>query len=237
MFGQNSYENYKPATPVTNHLIIINALLLLTMWVFERQGIDLNRWLGMHYWEASDFQPYQMITYMFMHAGFTHLFFNMFTLFFFGRMLEMTWGSSRYIVYYLVTGVGAAIIQQLAWRWQIADIITDINLQHPEANITYGEFILNYPYLNNFITVGASGAVFGILLAFGMMFPNARLMLLFPPIPIKAKWMVLLYGVFELIGGVAGTTGDNVAHFAHLGGMLFGFILILFWRHKRNINF
>ena len=116
-------------------------------------------------------------------------------------------------------------------------MIEQINALHPDTTVTYGEFLLHYPYLNNFITVGASGAVFGILLAFGMMFPNARLILLFPPIPIKAKWLVIFYGIFELLGGVAGTTGDNVAHFAHLGGMLFGFILIMFWRHIRKTEF
>ena len=237
MFEQNHY-NSRPSTPATTHLIIINILMLLATFVFERIGVaNLNSLLGMHYWEASDFKPFQMISYMFMHADISHLFFNMFSLYVFGRLLELTWGSGRFIVYYLITGVGAAIIQQLAWRWEISDMIEQINALHPDTTITYGEFLLHYPYLNNFITVGASGAVFGILLAFGMMFPNARLILLFPPIPIKAKWLVIFYGIFELLGGVAGTTGDNVAHFAHLGGMLFGFILIMFWRHIRKTEF
>jgi membrane associated rhomboid family serine protease len=133
--------------------------------------------------------------------------------------------------------VGAAITQQLAWMWQISKQIDQLNLQNPGIDLTHGAFIEFYPYLDQFVTVGASGAIFGILLAFGMMFPNAELMLLFPPIPLKAKWLVIGYGLIELIAGVAGTTGDNVAHFAHLGGMLFGFILIMMWRHNRRVNF
>ena len=236
MFERNSYSQGS-STPVTTNLIIINALMLLASFVLGTKGIDLDRWLGMHYWEADHFEPYQMITYMFMHAGLSHCFFNMFSLFVFGRLLETVWGGGRFLIYYLVTGVGAAITQQLAWMWQISDIINEINLTTPGSLLTHGEFIQYYPYLNQFITVGASGAVFGILLAFGMMFPNARLILLFPPIPIKAKWLVIGYGVIELLAGVGGTTGDNVAHFAHLGGMLFGLVFILLWRHRRRSSF
>ncbi len=236
MFGRN-YFTQGASTPVTTNLIIINGLMLLASFVLGTKGIDLDRWLGLHYWEAGYFQPYQMITYMFMHAGFSHLFFNMFSLFMFGRLLETVWGGGRYLIYYLVTGVGAAITQQLAWMWEISDMIRQLNLDHPDLLISHGEFIQEWPYLNRFVTIGASGGVFGILLAFGMMFPNARLLLLFPPIPLKAKWLVIGYGVMELWAGVAGTTGDNVAHFAHLGGMLFGFIFIFLWRRRRRMDF
>ncbi len=236
MFERNSYTQ-GPSTPVTLNLIIINVLFFLATFVLGRMGVDLDSLLGMHYWEADSFHPWQMITYMFMHANLSHIFFNMFSLYMFGRLLEMVWGGGRYLLYYLVTGVGAAITQQLAWMWQISGQIDQLNLQNPGLDLTHGAFIEYYPYLDQFITVGASGAIFGVLLAFGMMFPNAELMLLFPPIPLKAKWLVIGYGVVELVAGVAGTTGDNVAHFAHLGGMLFGFLLIMMWRHNRRVNF
>ena len=180
-----------------------------------------------------------------MHANFTHLFSNMFSLYMFGRLLEMVWGTRRFLIYYLVCGVGAALVQQLTWRWGMHDAMAGAlmyaNPSVPADQISamsYAE-LLNYceAYVNNYITVGASGSVFGILLAFGMMFPNATIFLLFPPMPLKAKWLVIGYGVFELFCGVANTAGDNVAHFAHLGGMLFGFILIMLWKHDKRMTF
>lgn len=224
------------STPVTTNLIIINALLLLATAVFERWGVDLNDWLGLHYYDSPRYHSYQMITYAFMHAGFWHLFNNMFSLYMFGRLLEMVWGSGRFIMYYLVTGVGAAIVQQVAWRYGvIADWLAANQLNDPD--LTYGQIIAEAATMtNNLVTVGASGSVFGILLAFGMMFPNAEILLLFPPIPLKAKWLVIGYGIFELSAGVV-SAGDGIAHFAHLGGMLFGFILIMLWRHHHKHEF
>lgn len=235
-FSNNNYTG-QPTTPVTLNLIIINALMLVADIVLERVGISLSSLLGLHYFDASGYHAWQGITYMFMHAGIQHLFFNMFSLYMFGRLLEMVWGPKRFLIYYLVCGVGAGIVQQLAWRFGIiSDWLHQIQLE--DAGFTYGQLLEEGGrYLNQLVTIGASGSVFGILLAFGMMFPNARIFLLFPPMPIKAKWLVIGYGLFELIGGVAGTTGDNVAHFAHLGGMLFGLILILIWRHDRQHEF
>jgi len=234
-FSNNNYTG-RPATPATLNLIIINALMFLATLVLERKGIDLNDLLGLHYYDASDYHIWQAITYQFMHANFQHLFFNMFSLYMFGRLLEMVWGPQRFIIYYLVCGVGAAIVQQVAWRFGIvADWLQQIQLQDP--NFTYGQLLQEGgKYLNQMTTVGASGAVFGILLAFGMMFPNTTIFLLFPPMPLKAKWLVIGYGLIELFFGVAGS-GDNVAHFAHLGGMLFGFLLIMLWRHDRRHEF
>ena len=221
----------RASTPVTTNLIIINCILLLATVVFGSKGIDLNEWLGLHYYDAPKYNPLQMLTYMFMHGGFDHLFFNMFSLYMFGRLLEMVWGSGRFITYYLVTGVGAAIIQQVAWRY---GLISDILSQN---SIIYGELVAHGSgLLNSLVTIGASGSVFGILLAFGMMFPNAELFLLIPPMPVKAKWLVIGYGVIEFFSGVYGS-GDGVAHFAHLGGMLFGFILIMFWRNYHKHEF
>ena len=200
-FNNNNYSG-QPSTPVTTNLIIINVLLLLADAVMERKGIDLSAYLGLHYYDADKYNILQSLTYMFMHADFYHLFCNMFSLYMFGRLLEMVWGPQRFLIYYLVCGVGAAIVQQLAWRLGIISTwITEIQLQ--DAGFTYGQLVQEGGrLLNQLITVGASGSVFGILLAFGMMFPNARIFLLFPPMPLKAKWLVIGYGIFELAAGV-----------------------------------
>jgi len=232
------------ATPVTIHLIIINVLLLLAHEVFKsRMGIDLQNLMGLHYFDAANHHWWQYVTYMFMHGDFTHLFNNMFSLFMFGRLLEQVWGESRFIVYYLVTGIGAAIIQQLAWRFEVQDFVaqyaTSPNAAIAIRSMSYGDLLQMdgvTNILNHMVTVGASGSVFGILLAFGMMFPNAIIYLIIPPMPLKAKWLVIGYGAFELLAGVYGFQ-TGIAHFAHLGGMLFGFILIQFWKHHRNIEF
>lgn len=231
------------ATPITIHLLIINVLLFAAKFVFEQKGISLNYILGLHYYEAPAFHWWQPITYMFMHADFGHLFNNMFTLFMFGRLLEEVWGKTRFVIYYLVTGIGAGIIQQLACRFELNDFVAQFAIS-PEAAIhikgmAHAELLqLNdiNNILNQMLTIGASGSVFGILLAFGMMFPNAIIYLIIPPMPLKAKWLVIGYGLFELFAGVWGIQ-TGVAHYAHLGGMLFGFILIMFWKHHRNIEF
>ncbi len=243
-FSQNNYTG-QPSTPVTTNLIIINVLMLVADQVFKLKGIHLGQYLGLHYFDSDSYSVYQAFTYMFMHADFYHLLCNMFTLYMFGRLLEMVWGPKRFLIYYLVCGVGAAIIQQLTWRWGMHDAmaraLASVNPQADFGTImdmSYNELLAYCEvYVSHYVTIGASGSVFGILLAFGMMFPNARVMLLFPPIPLKAKWLVIGYGVFELFTGVARTTGDNVAHFAHLGGMLFGFLLIMLWRKDRRHEF
>ena len=175
-------------------------------------GIDLNFFLGLHYWQAPSFKLYQFVTYMFMHGGFSHFFFNMFALWMFGTVIERTWGAERYLIYYFVCGLGAALVQEIVWGIGMS----------PAALAYYGDYL---------ITVGASGAIFGILLAFGMLYPNTPLFIMFIPIPVKAKWMVIGYGIMELFAGVS-QTGDNVAHFAHLGGMIFGYLLIKYWRKR-----
>jgi len=234
-FSNNNFSG-QTTTPVTLNLIIINALVMVADAVLERKGIYLNDLLGLHYYDAPDYHIWQSVTYMFCHAGFNHIFCNMLSLYMFGRLMEQVWGAQRFLVYYLVCGVGAAVTQQVAWRYGImADWLHEVQLQDPE--FTYGQLVQEAgSQLNRLVTVGASGSVFGILLAFGMMFPNATIFLLFPPMPLKAKWLVIGYGLFELFFGVAGI-GSGVAHFAHLGGMLFGFLLILLWRHDRKINF
>lgn len=221
--------------PVVLNLIIINCLCLFATIVFQSRGINLNSLLGLHYFTASAFNPAQLITYMFMHGGWQHLFFNMFSLYMFGRTLEQVWGSKRFLIYYMVTGIGAGLVQEAVWWYQIQNMLSHDTIQIGQYAIERSDFLINYlpQYLNSyFLTVGASGAVFGLLLAFGMLFPNASLYMMFIPVPIKAKYFVIGYGVLELFLGVGSFNGDNIAHFAHLGGMIFGFILIKIWKKQ-----
>jgi membrane associated rhomboid family serine protease len=209
--------------PVVLNLLVINSLFWLASITLPRIiGLDVNYTLGLHYWQANDFHAYQLLTYMFLHASFDHIFFNMFGLFMFGPVLEQVWGSRRFLFYYLFTGIGAALTQEATWTTSIYPYISQMGIAFDSLGI--------HP-----LTVGASGAVFGILLAFAMTFPNEPMFLLFLPIPIKAKYMIPAYAVLELFMGIAPSAGDNIAHFAHLGGALFGLILILIWkRSARN---
>ena len=252
--------------PVIKNLLIINVLFFLGTELLT--SIDLVKYLALYYPESPHFRPYQFITHMFMHGGLTHLFFNMFALWMFGRVLEGVWGSKRFLIYYFVTGLGAAALHLFVNYLTIDDMkaaaIAFQNTPSPEAFQAFIKDNLSRPsdYVLNLVnhyfdnpsnpnvaaqagsvvsevvkhninvpTIGASGAVFGVLLAFGMLFPNTQLMLLFPPIPIKAKWLVIGYGVLELFLGIS-NQGGNIAHFAHLGGMIFGFILIKYWNSK-----
>jgi len=243
--------NFRNIPPVVKNLLIINGLFYLATILLKGQGLDLTELLGLHYFQSDGFKPHQLVTYMFMHSSvdFTHILFNMFAVWMFGRVLEGVWGSKRFLIFYMVTGVGAGLIQLLVAYIRLIPIYNALSPEEINFVLTQGydlaqnggsSIFLNNPivhdaiWLINTTTVGASGAVFGILLAFGMLFPNTELMLLFPPIPIKAKWFVLGYGALELYSGFANNPNDNVAHFAHLGGMLFGFILIKMWQKDRG---
>ena len=212
---------------VTKNILIINVLCYFGSIVAQRYGINLNNYLGLHFFLASDFNLAQFFTYMFMHANFQHIFFNMFAVWMFGRVLEQVWGPRRFLFYYILCGIGAGIVQEVVLYVDYA-----INLSHYE-NVNTGLAIISMSeYLNLLITIGASGAVYAILLAFGMLFPNSR-MYIFPiPVPIKAKYFVIGYAIIELVLGFSGS--DGVAHFAHLGGMLFGIFVILNWRRKNG---
>lgn len=229
MFKDNN--SFLPGVPIVRYLLLINALLFLATQILASRSIDLNYYLGMHYWGANMFNPAQMITYMFMHGGWSHIFFNMFGLFMFGRILEMRLGSKRFLLYYMITGIGAGIVQQIVWSMDIVPILQEVNNQLTVAN-SAAILAQKEIFLNHFITVGASGSIFGLLLAFGMLFPNEAIYIMFIPIPIKAKYFVVIYAVIELMFGVGNFSFDNVAHFAHLGGMLFGFALLWYWRRK-----
>ncbi len=334
-----SYEQYRPTgfrmlPPVVKNILIISGLLFLaTFGLGKAFNINLMEILGMHYFAASEFSPYQLVTYMFMHGSFSHILFNMLAFWMFGYVLENVWGSKRFLIFFLVTGLGAAMIQMLVFYFQTAPVLEAIDaykqapsalafksfiesgdfqvvssgiqdhfqsfqgkyngmlmqadtladqarmnlesigglksqlalypeaadslnhqidllnsqaqqMQHQSDSISRQSLVATMDFMNTYredflnapLVVGASGAVFGILLAFGMMFPNTRIYLYFF-IPIKAKWFVIIYGGIELFFGVTDLPGDNVAHFAHLGGMLFGLGLILYWRYRSRRRF
>jgi membrane associated rhomboid family serine protease len=261
---------------VVKNLLIINGLFYLATISFNTAfGIDLANILGLHYFQSDLFRPYQFVSYMFLHANFWHVFWNMFALWMFGYLLENVWGPKRFLIYYMVTGIGAAFIQSFVNWLDISSIqnaataysmnpsldgfVTFVRHYYPqyyEAEGTVRTFIQEWSraknapgftaqsieYTDQLIrlhmdipTIGASGAVYGILLAFGMMFPNMLVYIYFL-FPIKAKWIVILYGAIELISGISNNPSDNVAHFAHLGGMVFGFFLILYWKKKSSYN-
>lgn len=236
--------------PVTKNLIIINVLLWLVEFILpDFANNTLLPRLGLHPFGASNFNRVQPFTYMFLHdpRNPVHIFFNMFSLWMFGRILEQVWGSRRYLIFYLVCGVGAALVQEavwaMTWRQEFISAIAPINgLTYNHAEQIVNAAIANHDteilaaiaaMKNQMVTVGASGAIFGLLLGFAFVFPNMPMYLFFIPVPIKAKYMVLGYAVLEFFFGISG--GGTIAHFAHLGGMLFGLIMILYWKKKGTL--
>lgn len=216
---------------ITKNLLIINVLAFFATWVFEKQGLDLTATFGLHFFMAKDFSFYQLVTYLFMHGSFMHLFFNMFAVWMFGTVMERVWGPKRFLIYYLVCGIGAGIIQEGVQYINYANE----NLAAYDFVMTSSGRITTEAYLNLWTTVGASGAVYAILLALGMTFPNERMFIIPFPFPIKAKWLIGGYIVIE-VWSALNTPGDGIAHMAHLGGMLFGFLLIRYWRNHPNIE-
>ena len=218
---------------VTKNLLIINVIAFFAMYVLGLRNIDLNDILGLHFFKASDFQLYQLVTYMFMHANWQHIFFNMFALWMFGVTIENVMGQKRFLTYYLICGIGAGLIQELV---QLIAYYAQ-GLQAYEIVDLNGQMKMGMDvFLNSWTTVGASGAIYGILLAFGMIFPEERIFIFPLPVPIKAKWFVMVYAAIELISGLASYGSSNVAHFGHLGGMLFGFLLIRHWQNRGGGN-
>ena len=279
MSQQYSPQRFSLLPPVIKNLLIINTLIYLSTFFFQGVfHIDINDYLGLHYPASTDFRIYQFITYMFAHASFDHLFFNMFALWMFGYVVENVMGSKRFLLFYFICGIGAALTHYSVQFFTIHPFIVSINavLDDPSAqNIMY--FVNNHKFsvdqysgdlwnsFNNFKiafdriqqnpsdhaaiqsavaflndykeyylnlpnVVGASGAIYGVLLAFGMLFPNSKVYLYFL-VPIKTKWMIIGYIIIELVDGIVGA-GGNVAHFAHLGGMVFGFIMMKVWHYK-----
>jgi membrane associated rhomboid family serine protease len=235
--------------PVVKNIIMINVIMILAYYAANSVfGIDLNSLLGLYFPKSEQFKPVQIVTHMFMHGGIWHIFFNMYALFIFGPVLENVWGPKRFFIFYMVCGLGAAFTHESVIFLQYNHLINSLSPENIQAVLTEGttyfhqgkvftdpdmqslQLLLNTP------TVGASGAIFGVLLAFGVLFPNTQLMLLIPPIPIKAKYLVMGYGALELYLAVT-QPGSNIAHAAHLGGMLFGYLLIRYWRKTTNTLF
>lgn len=191
--------------PVVKNILIINIIVFLLDKIFTGLGYEFTQWLALFTPNTGYFRPFQLITHMFMHAGFGHIFFNMFGLIVFGRVIESVWGSKRMFILFFISGLGAAGLQLLVY------LVTDMTA----------------------VMVGASGALFGLLAAFALLFPNVELMLIFLPIPIKAKYLVPAFAILSLFFGVANFRGDNIAHFAHLGGAIFGFFIALYWKKNQ----
>lgn len=282
-----SFQEYRPSgfsvlPPVIKNLLIINGIFYVATLLFKfKFGISLEDLLGLHYFFSEDFRPYQLISYMFMHSSdnFAHIFFNMFALWMFGNVLENVWGAKKFLIYYVVCGLGAALFHYTVHYFEIQPTLQALNeyvanpaaekfknlfvsgildfsyieekqtfqllLNEYQSQLISGEtekalqtsvdFVFEYKreFLNAPVVVGASGSVFGLLLAFGMLFPNSMIYMYFL-FPIKAKWFVILYGAIELFGAINTSQSDNIAHYAHLGGMFFGFILIKYWSAKRR---
>lgn len=213
---------------VTKNLLIINVLAYLVGMVFGVHSGGFNDLFGLHFFLAPDFGVYQLVTYMFMHASLSHLFFNMFALWMFGCIVERTWGARKFLFYYMACGIGAGLLQEMAQFVQFYMLAAE-NIHGFSVSQIMTVAKASAVGINLWTTVGASGAIYGILLAFGMLYPEER-MFIFPlPVPIKAKFFVVGYAAIELFMAFS-TSGDGVAHLAHLGGMLFGFLLIRYWR-------
>ncbi len=223
---------------VTKNIIIINVILfVLTELLIKTQGIDLNDYFALHNHLAPEFKPYQFITYIFMHGSISHIFFNMFGVFMFGKVLEQTWGPKRFLIFYILTGLGAALVQYFIMNIEIQNQLLKINteIDNFKSDLKYVSELIEIKsrLLKNSNVVGASGSLFGLLGAYGMLFPNQMLYIYFL-FPVKAKWLVIAYGAIELFSGINNNPGDNVAHFAHLGGLFVGIILVLLWRKNRT---
>jgi len=239
-----SYQNeYRPGgfgflPMVTKNIILINVVMfILSHLLYTAQNINLNEYLGLHYYLAGNFKPHQFVTYLFMHGDFMHLFFNMFGVFIFGQALEQAWGPKKFIVFYLLTGFGAALTQYIFYHLEISEVLAAVNerISLPTTSAEEKAYYIKkkYEYLNNHVIIGASGSLFGLLGAFGLMFPNQVLYLYFF-IPIKVKWFVIIYGLIELFSGLRNNPGDNVAHFAHLGGLIVGLLIVFIWRRNQR---
>ena len=212
--------------PVVKNLIIINALVFVATLI---TGDFMYEKLSLFYFSSPFFKPYQLLTHMFMHGGFFHIFFNMYTLFFFGSVLENVWGGKKFLFYYLVTGIGAALLHNFTIYLEISSLVKSVEAGNFLANAQISQ-ILGTP------TVGASGAIYGLLLAYGMLFPNNTIQMVFPPIALRAKYFVMIFGAIELLSGLSGA-GSNIAHFAHLGGMIFGYFLITYWKKNNRMYY
>ncbi len=234
-YRQNPLANL---TPVVKNILILNIIFFIAKYTIHPQGHSLDEYLSAYYFNSPNFRAWQIITYMFMHEGFMHIFFNMFALFVFGPALEYMMGARRFIQFYFITGIGALLLQWAVQAMQVHSITGGFMVYHKDISVFANQ--PGYEQLQNIysgVILGASGAIFGLLVAFGMLFPNVELFIMFIPLPVKAKYAVIGYILIELYSGFAQMSGDSVAHFAHLGGALFGFILVKIWGLRKPNNF
>lgn len=219
----SSFLNSIPV--ITKNLIIINAMVMI-MTALDNSDF-MYETFALFYPTSSFFKPWQLVTHMFMHGGFWHLFFNMYTLYIFGTVLERMWGPKKFLIFYFVTGLGAATLHMFTQYIQVQHFLS----QAADGSMLAAQAI---HILKMTPTVGASGAIYGVLLGFAMLFPDTILSFIFPPVQIKAKWAIIIFALIALVCGVTGR-GGSVAHFAHLGGMLFGWLLIFYWKKKHRL--
>lgn len=227
-------------TAVKNIIIINVVLMLATMFKESMMVTRFALWFP----ASPYFEWWQPVTYMFMHGGFFHLFFNMYTLFFFGSVLERVWGPKKFLIFYFVTGLGAAAVHMGVQWIEYNNALEAVGLTSTDASLLVDQIAKSVDAGNNMIpvwssvlftpTVGASGSIYGILMGYAMLYPDSIMRLMFPPIAMKAKWFVLIFAALELLLGIS-STGGGVAHFAHLGGLIFGFILIIYWKKTRQL--
>ena len=234
LFGQSFFANIPP---VVKNLLIINIIFFIATLVFQGMGIELANYLGAFYFNSPYFRVWQIITYMFMHAGWAHIFFNMFALYMFGPAIEHFMGPKRFFNYYFITGIGALALQMLVQAFEVHSILGSF-VFNPEIHYNIAaESVQKLRDIYAVPMVGASGALFGVLVAFGVLYSETSLYIMLIPIPVKAKYAVIGYIVVELYLGVSQHQGDSVAHFAHLGGALFGYILLKVWNLRRTNDF
>jgi membrane associated rhomboid family serine protease len=242
-------SNFGLIPPVVKNLLIINVILFLATYFFRMRGTDLSQILGLFYFDSDYFRPWQILTHMFMHGSVMHIFFNMFAVWMFGSKLEMVWGPKRFLAYYLITGFGAMLLYSGVNYFQVQDAMKLLTAEQIAVVKSEGGALLNsgsnyveagmgkLNLLLHIPVVGASGALFGVLGGFAMLFPNTELMLIFFPIPIKAKYFVAIYGAAEIWMGIQNSPGDNVAHFAHVGGLIVGVLLVKYWNKTNRRSF
>ena len=254
MFRFNRYNNN--SSEVVRNIVNLNiGFFILTFLGPYFSSLDFYKLFGLHHYSSAYFKPWQLLTHMFMHGSLLHIFFNMFAVWMIGSYLERLWGGRRFLIFYFFSGAGAILLHTLVQNYQIEQIIKYLNTEQLEmirSSVTYSfndivaqnpnsaGAVIKYNRLINTPTVGASGAVFGILGAFALLFPNTELMLMFLPIPIKAKWFAIGYGLIELFLGYRGVTSgasDGIAHFAHIGGLIFGVLLVLYWNKTKKNEF
>ena len=236
----SNFSNFFYRIPrITRYILLINIALFVITYL-KAFNIELIAYLAVFPIQSPFFRPYQIVTHMFMHGGFSHLFFNMFALYMFGIVLENIWGEKRFLIYYFICGIGAVAVNMLVQYLRLEHLgLEAVTTVGKGYYITFKSVAdkINSDSINEILstpTVGASGAIYGLLLAFAIYFPNAPMYIMFIPIPIKAKWLIIGFFIIELSLGIFNGSNDNIAHFAHLGGMLFGLIFIFLWKKKNN---